>query len=73
MGNTGEESGDDDAEDVDANEDDKPSISLPKTLRDPVYVVSLDPDVRAPILYKGKVIEGTRMSQVPKTSTVCTF
>ena len=71
MGDTGEESGDDDAEDVDANEDDEPSISLPEALRDPVYVVSLDRDVRACILYKGKVIKGTPMSQVHKTSTVC--
>jgi len=45
MGDTGEEIGDDDAEDVDVNEDDEPSISLPEALRDPVYVVSLDPDV----------------------------
>ena len=51
MGDTGEESEDDDAEDVDANEDDEPSISLPEALRDPVYVVSLDPDARACILY----------------------
>jgi len=35
MGDTGEESGDDDSEDVDASEDDEPSISLPEALRDP--------------------------------------
>jgi hypothetical protein len=60
-------------EDVDASEDDEPPISLSEALRDPVYVVSLDPDVRACLLCKGKVIKGTPMSQVHKTSTVCTF
>lgn len=71
-----EEAGDeteDEGEDAEANEDDEPPISLSEALRDPVYVVSLDPDVRACILCKGKVIKGTPMSQVHKTSTVCTF
>jgi len=72
MEDAGEGSGDDDAEDVDASEDDEPPISLSEALRDPIYVVSLDPDVRACILCKGKVIKGTPMSQVHKTSTVCT-
>ena len=44
-----------------------------EALRDPVYVVSLDPDVRACILCKGKVIKGTPMSQVHKTSAVYTL
>ena len=65
-----EEAGD---ETEDEGEDDEPPISLSEALRDPVYVVSLDPDVRACILCKGKVIKGTPMSQVHKTSIVCTF
>jgi hypothetical protein len=71
-----EEAGDDnggDAEDTDEGDDDEPPMSLSEALRDPVYVVSLEPDVRACLLCKGKVIKGTPMSQIHKTSAVCTF
>ncbi|OAX42188.1 hypothetical protein K503DRAFT_395916 [Rhizopogon vinicolor AM-OR11-026] len=64
----GDETGDE-TEDADASEDDEPPISLSEALRDPVYVVSLEPDVRACMLCKGKVIKSTPMSQVHKTST----
>ena len=65
---SGEESGDDDAE-----ESTQARISLSDAFRDPVYVMSLDPDIRACILCKDKVIKGTVMSQLHKTSTGCTF
>ncbi|KAG0698513.1 hypothetical protein DFH29DRAFT_90670 [Suillus ampliporus] len=59
----------DEMEDVDASDDEEPPISLSEALRDPIYVVSLDPDVRACILCKGKVIKGTQMSTIHKAST----
>jgi hypothetical protein len=55
-------------EDDDANDDEEPPILLSEALKDPIYVVSLDPDVRACILCKGKVIKGTQMSTVHKAS-----
>lgn len=64
----------DEMEDDDASDDDEETpILLSEALRDPIYIVSLDPDVRACILCKGKVIKGTQMSTVHKASTVCPF
>jgi len=60
-------------EDDDASDDEEPPILLSEALKDPIYVVSLDPDVRACILCKGKVIKGTQMSTVHKASIVCPF
>ncbi|KAG1737289.1 hypothetical protein EDB19DRAFT_1829576 [Suillus lakei] len=60
----------DEMEDDDASDDEEPPILLSEALRDPIYVVSLDPDVRACILCKGKVIKGTQMSTVHKASTI---
>ncbi|KAG1872253.1 hypothetical protein F4604DRAFT_1925873 [Suillus subluteus] len=62
-----EEAGDE-MEDDDASDDEEPPILLSEALRDPIYVVSLDPDVRACILCKGKVIKSTQMSTVHKAS-----
>ncbi|KIK42061.1 hypothetical protein CY34DRAFT_12627 [Suillus luteus UH-Slu-Lm8-n1] len=61
-----EENGEEDGDEMD--DDAEPPILLSEALRDPVYVVSLDPDVRACILCKGKVIKGTQMSTVHKAS-----
>ncbi|KAG1808421.1 uncharacterized protein BJ212DRAFT_1485064 [Suillus subaureus] len=63
-----EEEAGDEMEDVDASDDEEPPILLSEALRDPIYVVSLDPDVRACISCKGKVIKGTQMSTVHKAS-----
>ncbi|KAG1744012.1 uncharacterized protein EDB91DRAFT_1124188 [Suillus paluster] len=60
----------DEMEGANASDDEEPPISLSEALRDPIYVVSLDPlDVRACILCKGKVIKGAQMSTVHKAST----
>ncbi|KAG2138307.1 hypothetical protein DEU56DRAFT_340082 [Suillus clintonianus] len=59
----------DEMDDDDASDGEEPPILLSEALRDPIYVVSLDPDVRACILCKGKVIKGTQMSTVHKAST----
>lgn len=66
-----EETGDEDGDEME--DDEEPPILLSEVLRDPIYVVSLDPDVRACILCKGKVIKGTQMSTVHKESIVCPF
>lgn len=63
----------DEMEEDDASDDEETPILLSEALRDPIYIVSLDPDVRACILCKGKVIKGTQMSTVHKASTVCPF
>lgn len=61
-----EETGDEDGNEME--DDAELPILLSEALRDPIYVVSLDPDVRACILCKGKVIKGTQMSTVHKAS-----
>ncbi|KAG2341791.1 hypothetical protein BDR05DRAFT_964803 [Suillus weaverae] len=67
---SGEEDLEEEDEDGDEMEDDddEPPILLSEALRDPIYVVSLDPDVRACILCKGKIIKSTQMSTVHKAS-----
>ncbi|KAG2070088.1 hypothetical protein BDR04DRAFT_1100527 [Suillus decipiens] len=61
-----EEAGDESVEEME--DDEEPPILISEALRDPIYVVSLDPDIRACILCKGKVIKGTQMSTVHKAS-----
>ncbi|KAG2048410.1 hypothetical protein BDR06DRAFT_776781 [Suillus hirtellus] len=59
----------DEMEEEDASDGEEQPILLSEALKDPIYIVSLDPDVRACILCKGKVIKGTQMSTVHKAST----
>ncbi|KAH7926083.1 hypothetical protein BV22DRAFT_1104545 [Leucogyrophana mollusca] len=47
----------------------KPPISIQEALKDPVYIVSLDPDVKACLICKGKLIKSTQMAVVHKGST----
>ncbi|KAG2365584.1 hypothetical protein BDR07DRAFT_632140 [Suillus spraguei] len=61
-----EEAGDESLEEME--DDEEPPISISEALRDPIYVVSLDPDIRACILCKGKIIKSTQMSTVHKAS-----
>lgn len=65
----GYEDGDEMEEDDASDDEEETPILLSEALRDPIYIVSLDPDVRACILCKGKVIKGTQMSTVHKAST----
>lgn len=58
-----------DAEDS-AEEDEIPPMSVMEAVSDPLYVVSLDPDVRACILCPGKLLKNTRMSDIHKASKV---
>jgi hypothetical protein len=52
------------------NEDD-PLLSVDQALRDPIYVVSVYPEVRACIVCPGKHLKGQKMTQLHRTSNAC--
>ena len=68
--NSGEE--DEDEEDHDAEEED-PSITVSQALKDPLYIVSVLPDIKACIVCPGKLLKSTRMVQLHRTSNACTL
>ena len=75
-------SGEEDQEDAEHDHDDEgsaedsedelvlPNISVTEAVRDPVYTVPLDPDVKACILCPGKLLKNTNMVDVHKSSKV---
>ena len=75
-------SGEEDQEDAEHDHDDEgsaedsedelvlPNISVTEAVRDPVYTVPLDPDVKACILCPGKLLKNTTMVDVHKSSKV---
>jgi hypothetical protein len=48
-------------------------ITVQEALRDPVYLVSLQPDVKACIVCPGKHLKGARMAELHRTSKACTL
>ena len=69
----GDEDDEADQSDPEASEDDElllPDISVTEAVRDPVYAVSLDPDLQACILCPGKLLKNTPMIDVHKSSKV---
>ncbi|KAI6108039.1 hypothetical protein F5141DRAFT_1120303 [Pisolithus sp. B1] len=63
---TGSESGEDDR----AGDDLLSPISIEEALKNPVYLISLDPTVHGCILCKGKIIKNAEMAVVHKGSVV---
>ena len=61
--NSGEEDEDDEEED--------PSITVGQALKDPLYIVSVLPDVKACIVCPGKLLKSLRMVQLHRTSNAC--
>ncbi|KAJ7455214.1 hypothetical protein B0H11DRAFT_2287596 [Mycena galericulata] len=61
-----EEESDDSSEDSDAAEE--PPISVEEALRDPVYIVSLQPDVKACIVCPGKLLKSTEVLNTHRAS-----
>jgi hypothetical protein len=66
--NSGE---DDDDEEEDEEED--PSITVGQALKDPLYNVSVLPDIKACIVCPGKLLKSIRMVQLHRTSNACTL
>lgn len=51
-------------------EDSIPEMSVTEAVKDPVYVVSLQPQIKACILCHGKLLKNNKMSEVHKASKV---
>jgi len=65
-----EEEEDDEEEE---EEDEDPNVSVNQALIDPVYVVSVLPEVKACIVCPGKLLKGAKMVQLHRTSNACTL
>ena len=48
-------------------------ISIEDALADPVYLVSLEPDIKGCIVCPGKLLKHPKMIEVHKASNVCTW
>jgi hypothetical protein len=63
--------------DPSAQFDDGNTVDLPmnmeEALRDPIYLVSLDPEVKACIICPGKLLKNTKMSDIHMSSNVSIF
>lgn len=67
------EEGSDDGGEESASEDGEPAITVQEALRDPVYLISLQPEVKGCIACPGKLLKGGKMVGVHRTSNACTF
>ena len=54
----------------DSEDDELPPMSVTEAVRDPVYIVSLDPEVKACVLCPGKLLKNATMSDIHKASKV---
>ena len=70
--NSGADEEIDPGEDEDDAEED-PSITVSQALKDPLYVVSVLPDVKACIVCPGKLLKTVKMVQLHRTSNACTL
>ena len=61
----------DDEEDDDEGED--PSITVGQALKDPLYNISVLPDIKACIVCPGKLLKSVKMVQLHRTSNACTL
>ncbi|KAJ3505340.1 hypothetical protein NLJ89_g7473 [Agrocybe chaxingu] len=66
-------SGEEDEEDEDEDAEEDPEVSVGQALKDPVYVVSVMPEVRACIVCPGKLLKGIKMVDLHRISNACTL
>lgn len=66
------ESGAEDEED-DGEDEEDPNVTVTQALKDPVYVVSVLPEVKACIVCPGKLLKGAKMVQLHRISNACTL
>ena len=60
------------SEDEDEDEDDEPSMTVTEALQNPIYLVSLEPEVKACIVCPGKLLKNSVMTDVHLSSNVST-
>lgn len=65
------EDGEEDAASEDEDINDEPTLSVAEALKDPIYLISLDPTVHGCVLCKGKLIKNAGMASAHKNANVC--
>lgn len=61
-------------EDTESDEEDElPPMSVTEAVKNPLYIVSLDPDIQACILCTGKLLKNVKMMEVHKASKVSLY
>ena len=60
-------------EDDDDDEEEDPSINVDQALKDPLYIISVLPDIKGCIVCPDKILKGTKMIQLHRTSNACTL
>jgi len=58
---------------LDSDVDEKPRITVQEALRDPLYVVSVQPLVKACLLCPGKLLKSATMVELHRKSNACTI
>ena len=58
---------------LDSEGDEKPRITVQEALRDPLYIVSVQPLVKACLLCPGKLLKSTTMMELHRKSNACTI
>lgn len=58
-------------DDEEEEEEEYPSITVNQALKDPLYIVSILPDVKACIVCPGKLLKSVKMVQLHTTSNAC--
>jgi hypothetical protein len=64
---------DQDAASEDEGVNNDPPLSVAEALKDPIYLISLDPTVHGCVLCKGKLIKNAGMATTHKNATVCIY
>ncbi|KAJ7261723.1 hypothetical protein B0H12DRAFT_1217660 [Mycena haematopus] len=67
----GAEEADEDEDSSDEEDREEPPISVEEALQDPVYVVSLEPDVKACIACPGKLLKNAEILKLHRASKAC--
>jgi len=62
---------DEDEGDDSQDEDEDPDVTVSAALEDPIYVVSVLPEVKACIVCPGKLLKGSNMVQAHRKSNAC--
>ena len=74
-----EEEEEEEEEEMDSNEEDEEDdreedpITVSQALKDPLYNVSVLPDIKACIVCPGKLLKSVKMVQLHRTSNACTL
>jgi hypothetical protein len=56
---------------TDAEEEGKPPISIREALRDPLYIIGLDPGLRACVVCPGKLLKNSKMVEIHRIAKAC--